>query len=385
VKPAMMAFAAAALLTTACQDEAYRNGNGEHFSVRVVNPDPVFDSREHPDPAVSVIGNLGRGIFFADGRIALLDETTLLFIDLATGELLRTAGGGGDGPGEFRATGPALRWYNSGGHLGIWDALSMRLTVFSSIGELVDVRTLTAASRENAAAWRRGPGPYFSPVGMFSDGAMVFSEFPQSGSKARPLIGIMEADWEGGLRTIVNVPAHQSSSVLFGYRTYAVIADDQLIVADTETDSISVHGRGGERLFSLEMPGEGTRVTDALVEEALAAARSRDEGSLRVRLGFPAAEREYVPNEVVPSIDRILVDSDERLWVRSYRLPGDEVQRWTVWRGIDRLFAVEMPTDWLLFDASGDLVLLRHTDELGVHSAAVRRMERQRPEGDTEL
>ncbi len=350
------------------------DGVGRGRRNRIVNPDPVFDSREHPDPAVSVIGNLGRGLFLADGRIALLDEKTLLFVEIATGNLLSTAGGDGDGPGEFRTAGAAQRWYRSDGNLAIWDGPSMRLTVFSSIGELVSTRTLPSAPSGHESL-SRGPGPYFTPVGMFSDGALAFSDFPQSGSEVRPLIGIMEANWDGRLRRIVDVPAHQSLSVLFGYRTWVEIADDQIIVADTETDSINVFDRTGGRLISLEMPGERVRVTDELVEGALADARRRDERSTFGRMGF---KREYVPNEVVPPIDRILVDSDERLWVRSYLLAEDETQRWSVWRGTDRLFAVEMASNWVLFDASGELVLVRETDQLDVHSAVVRRMQRSR-------
>ena len=348
------------------------DGAGRSRTDWVVNPDPVFDSREHPDPVVSVIGNLGRGSLLADGRIVLLDGKEFLFVDLATGDLLGTAGGGGDGPGEFRAAGPALAWFHADGELAVWDALSMRLTVFSSIGDLVGTRTLPSASPGNASV--RGPGPYFSPVGMFSDGVMVFTEFPQSGSAARPLRAIMEADWEGRLRTIVNVPAHQSLSVLFGYRTYVVIANDQVVVADNETDSINVYDRSGGRLFSLEMPGQRVRVTDARAEEALVARRRRDERSTFGRARF---KREYVPNEVVPPIDRILVDSDGRLWVRSYRLAEDETQRWNVWRETDWLFAVEMPRDWALLDARGDLVLVREADPLDVHSALVRKIEQR--------
>jgi len=356
-------------LTTALAEQP---GAGRSRPDWVVNSDPVFDSRGHPDPAVSVIGNLGRGSFLAGGRIALLDEKTLLFIDLATGDLLGKAGGGGDGPGEFRAGGPALAWFHRDGDLAIWDALSMRLTVYSPTGELVSTRTLPSAPPGNESV--RGPGPYFSPVGVFSDGAMVFSEFPQSGSEARPLIGILEADWEGRLTTIVKVPAHQSLSVLFGYRTYTVIADDK-VVADNETDSINVHDRSGVRLFSVEMPGRRSRVTDARAERALAARRRRDEQSTFGRAGF---KRQYVPNEVVPPIDRILVDSDGRLWVRVYRLAEHEAQSWYVGRGTDQLFLVEMPRDWALLDASGELILVRETDQLDVHSAVVRRMERRR-------
>lgn len=348
---------------------------GPHHQERIVNPEPVFDTRKHPDPAVSAIGSLGRGLFLADGRVvALQDEKTLLFVDLATERLVSSAGGDGDGPGEFRTAGAAQRWYHNDSNLAIWDALSMRATLFSSSGDLVGIRTLPAApsGRRDRLG---GPGPYFSPVGMFSDGAMAFSDFPQSRTEARPPKRIMEADWEGGrMRTILDVPAHQTVSVLFGYRTWVEVADDQIIVADTETDSINVYDRTGGRLFSLGMPGQRVRVTEAHAERALEDRIKRDEGSLFRRMGFDL-NRQYVPNEVVPPIDRTLVDSDGRLWVRSYLLPDDETQRWTIWRGADRLFAVEMARGWVLFDASGDLILVKETDQLDVPSAVVRRME----------
>ena len=337
---------------------------------RALSATAVFDSGQHPDPAVATLGDVGRGAILAEDRIVVLDDTRLLFLDPTTGALLNTAGGSGGGPGEFRVGGAAQYWASRKGNLAIWDAVSMRLTEHSSDGELLQTKTLPSAPAANQSF--RGPGPYFTPVGIFNDGALAFAEWPQSGSEDRPMIDIMEAAWDGHLRTITSVPANQGMSILFGYRTSVSVIDDELVVADNETDSIRAYDRSGAPRFSIPMPGRIERVTDARFGAALEARRRRDEGLLSRRLGM-TRERVYVPNEVVPPISYIRADSEGRLWVRHYTLPESDAQRWTVWQRTSLLFTLEMPGKWLWLDARDDLVLLSDTGRL-VPNAVLHRL-----------
>ena len=85
-----------------------------------LSPTPIFDSREHPNVAVSLIGSLSRGKFVHDERVVLLDGRTLLFINPWTGELW-TAGGQGEGPGEFGGSGLELSLFRGQDELRVWD------------------------------------------------------------------------------------------------------------------------------------------------------------------------------------------------------------------------------------------------------------------------
>ena len=70
----------------------------------------------------------------SDGRIAvaLQRSSEVKYFD-PRGRHLKTAGGDGDGPGEFRAPTALLPW-PVGDTMGVWDARQRRVTLFDSAG-----------------------------------------------------------------------------------------------------------------------------------------------------------------------------------------------------------------------------------------------------------
>ena len=227
---------------------------------------------------------------------------------------------------------------------------------------------------------------------MFSNRNLAFLDGPglsffedQGIPEIRPRLAVIEVDAEGLHRRIVGFSRDEVSDVLFRHRTYVAVSSDRVIVADTETDAIEVYDRGGQPLFSIPMPGERRPVRKADLDAASAEARaSADRSTERMARLLQAAGRstdgledgEPDPryNRVSPPIDAILADGQGRLWIRSYIMPDDAVQRWSVWDGSREMLHLELAIDVDLLDARGDLLLLRTEDELGVHEAVVRRM-----------
>ena len=354
-----------------------------------LSPTPIFDSREHPNVAVSLIGSLSRGMIVHDERIVLLDGRTLLFINPWTGELWpkpQPAGGQGEGPGEFAGSGLELSLFRGQDELRVWDPNNgRRLTMFSDTGELQDTRRVNLSG----VAFRHWTA---SMMGVFPDGSFAFIDrdpppiVGASDGKQRTLGYVVEVSEEGKRRVIAEFLGAEGVSVLFRHRTVISFDGDRVSVADTESDEIRIIDRSGRTVSRIPMPGQRVRVSSAQLDAARAEAQVRsrrgDEATLRQleAMGWPTTEnvqsreRDYLHNEVAPSMDRTQFDADKRLWIKHYVMPGDETTRWTVWGSEQHVFSLEMPAGYSLLDARGDLVLLRVRDSLGVDRAEIRRL-----------
>ena len=342
----------------------------------------LFNSGEHPNAAVSEFGSLSKAMILNEERIVLLDGRTLLFINPWTGAL-QVAGGEGEGPGEFAGTGWELGLFRGPDEVIVWDRnIGGRLTTFSHTGELLDARRVDLAK----FALRHATA---GMIGVFTDGNYAFMDrdpsWGASDDDQRAVAYVVEVGEEGTRRDIAEFPAAQSWTVLFRHSTTVSFGGDRVSVTDTESDEIRIVDRSGRIVSRMPMPGERVRVSSAQVDAARAAARahrrSGDEAIARhlEAMGLPTEgartpEPDYTYNEVAPSVGQTTFDGDQRLWIGHYLLPGDETKRWTVWDGGENTFSLEMPANYRLLDARGDLVLLSVRDSLGVDRAVIRRL-----------
>lgn len=92
--------------------------------------------------------------------LAERSSKTLRYYDRATGELLRTTGGEGEGPGEFQFLGS---FHAVGDRLYAFDPMNLRLTVFDLAGAVEKTVTL-----QPGQAWS-----YPNVLGVFADGSML--------------------------------------------------------------------------------------------------------------------------------------------------------------------------------------------------------------------
>ena len=84
-------------------------------------------------------------------------------------------------------------------------------------------------------------------------------------------------------------------------------------------------------------------------------------------------------NDMTPSIDKMFVDLDGRLWMRLYSLPHDNERRWEVWDTGDASApksVVIMRQSGEVLDAAGELVIVKEIDELDVVRVVVRKLTR---------
>ena len=342
---------------------------------------PIFDSGEHTNTAVSQLGSLSRAMMLNDERIVLLDVTTLLFINPWTGEVW-TAGGEGEGPGEFAGAGLALSLFRRQDDLAVWDPNNdRRLTVFSDTGEIVDTRRVALPS----GSFRHWTA---NMMGIFADGSFAFIDrdppvtgTPDGKQRSSGYVVLVSEEEKG--RTIARFPDAQPGNVLLRHSTLVSFGGNRVSVADTDSDEVRILDRSGRTVSTIPMPGQRVRVSSAQLEAARVAAqghhRRGQEITARELMGRSAEryrfrEREYLHNEVAPPIDRTQFDGDVRLWIRDYVMPGDEAIRWTVWHREGHEFSLEMPSHYRLLDARGDLVLLGVRNTMGVDRVEIRRL-----------
>ncbi len=344
----------------------------------------VFESDGHRSPAVSSLGQLSRGMFVSDERVVLLDGRRHLFLDFRSGALT-VVGNRGEGPGEFRGSGVQLVWFRKQDGIAVWDVQNARMSTFAESGNL-----LGAVRVELSPTDFIHPLAFFRLWGIFDDGDMAFIDTPSTlapggSTSGRPVERLVRVTPAGDFHAVVEFLGTEPREVLFGHRTYVEVGSGRVVVADTEADSIRVFDKTGTPEFAFAMPGEERPVRErdvraAVIREDEREARGRER---RARLagaaGLPgespkAADREYVHNDVTPRIDAMKMDSQGRLWIRWYVMPGDDVQRWSVWDGEAEVLLVELPVTDTVMDARDELILVRVRDELGVDRAIVRQM-----------
>ncbi|MCZ0934247.1 MAG: hypothetical protein OXJ54_03605 [Gemmatimonadetes bacterium] len=360
--------------------------------------DPVFDSSEHGDLAERLLSVEG-GFFTPDGGLVLVDRTEIHMIDMASGEH-RVVGREGGGPEEFRFIGRAVRTSNS---VIVSDLQGGRIVSIGHDGDFGHSQSYLGVPLNSLQPRLVARHPDGSTVLRDrADGTMVRKSEGRYWRQAR----YVAVDADGGLRVVAETRGNERYSdtshdrpVLFGHRTLEAATSDRLVVAETDQGSISVLDWRGVPVASIPMlPGvrlSADQVRRGRESDASQRQESRErirELALDGRFPFPPSDMDerFLPtlpdwpaNEVAPPIDEMLTDFDSRLWVRDYRLPGQDSVTWRVW-DIDRerlLLTVSMDGEDRLLDARGDAVLLRRLDAFDAHQVVVTPLRADQAEG----
>ncbi len=337
----------------------------------------VFDSSVHPSSAMSELGRLATAFFVGDQRLLIADglNAEIHLVDLQN-DSVRSVGRRGDGPGEFRLLMGVLRTPNG---FATWDVELARITMFSAAGDLVD-------SWAYSRLWFNKP--VAMPVAVLSDGLVIFRDGEGPGNwrgRHRGEARYVKVTSDGVAGVVAEAKGaeywwHASGGVqqvMLGHLLLEAQIGDEVAISQTDLGAIRIVNRDGET--SAELPlAPGTRASKRQVEMVREGARERWRRQMERPAGgvFRESARmklesvaEVPANDVSPPIDRLFVDLDGRLWLRSYAMPDDADVRWEAWDPSDlsgpRFVVAVHPTAKLL-DASGSHVLLYETDEMGV-------------------
>ena len=341
----------------------------------------AFDSSEHPD--LAELPSVVAGFFLPDTGLALVHRSTIHLVDLSSGRA-RVVGREGEGPKEFGYIARANRTPRG---ILVWDVLRRRATFIAPGGEFLRSQSYGQVSFQG----------YYNahPVAVDLDGRIVFrdginKDFGDYEGRTWNPATYVAVQEDGELRIVAEAKGEEmyygpkrSNNVAFGHRTFEAATEDYLIIAETDRGVIALVDWTGREVVEIPMPA-GVRLSAAQMRagrQSLVSGWERFAEHL-TRAGAPGNWDEFDPslgvkewpmNEVAPPIDTVLTDFDARLWVRDYRLPGEDSVTWRVWDTdqAQLLFTARMDGDDTLLDARGDLVLLRRLDAFDVPRAVV--------------
>lgn len=190
-------------------------------------------------------------------------------------------------------------------------------------------------------------------------------------------------------------------AVIFGQRTLDARLGNCLVLSQTDWSEIKVIDRNGQLVASIPVSTNETEVSQADIAarrqyriSRLSDSRTRRDNISRLLVlasrrfrreyTFDGVESKWImeapANLVAPSIDKLIVDSDHRVWTRLLALSHDHRERWRLWNlntfddSDDKRIAnvVKLPKGEFLLDARRDQVLVR-TESNGLR---IRRLAR---------
>ena len=375
---AILAFAAACGPGSP-PDTAIRNDSAGVTLVEYPSLPPIEESRialaAEPD---LVLGD-GRAFegpdydFFQIAGVSQLGDGTLIVANQgsrelrffgADGQFLRSAGGDGDGPGEFRRVqGP---WIIESDTIVVFDMSLRRFQLFSPDGAFVRVTPMTGASFTGFLPQPRGLGVVGN--GILGNGrAVMFLDpdlppGPTNGVQRLPnllaLHRLGDGGWDSvrvvaGIERIVEVRGESLTLPGYKFNAYPVAAGAgaTAAVADAARFRVELYGPDGRLVSILSASVPTIPVTSDVIEGAvehwLANAMdvvpepgpARAAYAERIRDEFLAR---HAP--VLPAIRDLFVDADERIWVERYDVPARGPSRWEVFeRDGTWISRVEMP------------------------------------------
>ena len=307
----------------------------------------------------------------------------------SAGEHLRTAGGEGGGPGEFRRL-SELAWL-PGDTLAAWDGRQGRISLFTAGGVFVRSRTLSPPDDAVTLQF----------LGVLANGDAVGGglgrfggeDGPSDGRYRRPLSIHRYGGGQSPGPRLTRIPGDEMFRTSyrsggregfllfphpFGTSTSTAVGGERVCVSTGERFGIRCRSPDGRLLTVVRDSVRRRPVTDEaidrLLESRLADIEHQDLRR-RVRESFESV-RDF-PDRM-PALDRLLIGSEGDLWVRAYRPEYEEGgRRWTVFGpdGIRRA-RVTMPPKFRPYVIERDLVVGQWTDELGVNFVRVYRLGR---------
>ena len=383
----------AAICTAACSDVARWEAETtvvDSAGVEIVTSDPLNSDAtcilgDEPMVAIGAIEGEDPYLFHQIRDAALLSDGSVAVVDggsrevrvfSGTGVHLRSMGGAGEGPGEFR--GPWLLWVMPGDTLWASDYMPWRFNVFSRLGEFsravqpdpyqlhafVRGGVLANGTSINVTQAMAPPGGEETTLLVLAhgpDGALTDTVASLPGSRFEPV-----SDLPGFFLMPV---FHPSSLVAARGRTIAMTdaRDPEVRILDTEYQLRRI-------VRWLDPDGEVTdRHVHAFREDYVAGRGGRDSP------GWSAADEASVGDsrsvaELFPTASDLMLGRDGRLWVKRFAKPREESE-WMAF-GPEGGFVCRLApgSDVTPYEFGSDYMLALGLDDLGTERVVMYRL-----------
>lgn len=328
-----------------------------------VLPDPSLSiGAMEGDPAVQFAGIIDAGRL-SDGTIVVADgrSAELRYFDRG-GAPIATAGGEGEGPGEFRTIERLV--VTPEDTVWVYDFALQRFTVVDAHGALVRVVPLDR------------PPPALGFAGRLADGTLLMGQYWGAGEAGAALpeglrrdsAALVRFDRGGSLLdTIGRFPGREvhlalegnrmvMGSPLFGRALSRVAAGERVWLGDQASFEIRAYEPDGSLVLIVRVIGADLSITQELLDAALDA-RLREVRPER-RHAMRAFLREADRPAARPAYGEFLIDPEGSLWVAAYVISDGAARDWYVFSADGRwLSTVRMPVGFRLL-AVGDRWLL---------------------------
>lgn len=343
--------------------------------------EPAVEIGADPTDTADALYDVGGVTRLGDGRIVLTDGGTAEIRSFTpTGDRLATAGGKGEGPGEFRSLSRPYRL--RGDSLLVYDASLRRLSVFDR--ELRFIRQFRLIQVPG--------GSPVSPV-LVVGGAEILARPGFSFGKSTPEglhqaeIGYLRFRTDGtfidsvgrfpGTETLVINNGASSMAISLAYLPQPRVAAgaDGFVFGAADRFEITRYAPDGRPLTVIRLPGQVAPFTAERKRwyHDLMLADSKDDQ----RQFFERVLEAAPPGDALPAFDQLVVDSDRDLWVRDFSWQDEESANWRVFAPDGRLVAsVETPSRFEVHEIGPDWMLGIWQDDLGVESVRLYPLDR---------
>jgi hypothetical protein len=351
-----------------------------HLSAR---PSVVIGGSDNAHTRFLRIGTVLR---LPGGEIVVLNAgTSEIRIFDRTGRFLRSLGGAGTGPGEFRS--PRLVGH-AGDTLFIADRVTARITELLVDG--TPARSIRIAPTDAATG--------LTVVGRFADGrwAVVSGgssslNGPQRTYRDTSQVGILAPDATGGAVWIGSFPSQTvfvfnpanaphgevAAAVPSGPGWVSAVSGTEVLIGDTGANVIGAFSNAGAVLRLITVPLGLSVLTDEMItrwrQRAIAANPSE-----RARPYLTALYSRAVLGPSLPVLGSIVSAADGSLWVEPYRADPAEPASWVVLDTAGKLRAtVSVPGGFRITEAGPGYVVGVHTAADGIETVRLYQLTPQ--------
>jgi hypothetical protein len=347
----------------------------EH-SLQAVHASPQW--RIEKDPVVTIGASEGEDPyrFFRVRDAALLDDR-IFVIDGGSAELrvfqldgthIRSVGGGGDGPGEFRFPLDLIRL--AGDSIAAWDNRHRRVSFFDSEGTFARSVHLVGNFQAPSILTVAPDGSFLvldSRVAILnsrvSESSFELSRYDSNGFLADSI----------GSYSLPNIEITQTGRGV-GF-VPKLFRESMRIVGDGETFWISIgsepelerRSRAGDLIQGIRWETRDREVRREHVEAYWAQRLAEAEGD-EERRTVQRRQKEALVAARFPVVDRLFVDRSKRVWVRQFKYPTDDTPPfWLVFFPDGEIAGrIRVPEKLRIFDAGAGFLLGTSQDDLGV-------------------